>query len=172
MVPFLSRKSFIFNIVTNTPVSLSQKFTGLFKDIPTFFLFQFFLLFSSSKYSKFSLFTKKLETPNKKNNLKLYWLIHFLGLLPSLKDRRIKVQNLKFWQAFQTGHPVWGKKDDIYSFYNVQIFKRTPLKVANHNIRHFRPFFCSGGSRAARIASSNTFFKPFCNDKMYFHEIK
>ena len=44
-----------------------------------------------------SLFTKKLETPNKKINLKLYWLIHFLGFLPSLKDRGIKVHNLKFW---------------------------------------------------------------------------
>ena len=29
-------------------------------------------------------------------------------------------------------------------------------------MQHFRFFGCSGGSRAARIASSNTFFKPFC----------
>ena len=36
---------------------------------------------------------------------------------------------------------------------------------ANHNIRHFLPFFCSGGSRAAKIASSKTFFRPFCKAK-------
>ena len=59
------------------------------------------------------------------------------------------------------------KYDDIVLvFYNVQIFKRTFLRdEANHNIRHFRPFFCSGGSRAAKIASSKTFFRPFCKAK-------
>ena len=35
----------------------------------------------------------------------------------------------------------------------------------NHNMQHFRFLGCSGGSSAAKIASSNTFFKPFCNRK-------
>ena len=33
----------------------------------------------------------------------------------------------------------------------------------NQNKQHRLLGFCSGGSRAAKIASSNTFFKPFCN---------
>lgn len=32
---------------------------------------------------------------------------------------------------------------------------------------HLRLFLGSGGSRAARIASSNTFFKPFCGNKIW-----
>ena len=35
----------------------------------------------------------------------------------------------------------------------------------NHNMQHFRFLGCSGGSSAAKIASSNTFFKPFCKRK-------
>ena len=54
----------------------------------------------------------------------------------------------------------------VFVFYNVQIFKRTFLRdEANHNIWHFCLFFCSGGSRAAKIASSKTFFRPFCKAK-------
>ena len=32
-------------------------------------------------------------------------------------------------------------------------------------MQHFRFLGCSGGSSAAKIASSNTFFKPFCKRK-------
>ncbi len=35
----------------------------------------------------------------------------------------------------------------------------------NQNIKHFLVFLSGGGSNAARIASSNTFFKPFCKAK-------
>ena len=34
--------------------------------------------------------------------------------------------------------------------------------LVNHKIKHFLFFGGSGGSSAARIASSNTFFNPFC----------
>jgi len=35
------------------------------------------------------------------------------------------------------------------------------LSMPNQSKQHFLRGFCSGGSKAAKIASSNTFFKPF-----------
>ena len=47
---------------------------------------------------------------------------------------------------------------DIYLF-----ISRNETKIlVNHKIKHFLFFGGSGGSNAARIASSNTFFNPFC----------
>lgn len=36
---------------------------------------------------------------------------------------------------------------------------------ASHSSTHLRFFLGSGGSSAANIASSNTFFRPFCEHK-------
>ena len=81
----------------------------------------------------------------------------FIDLWPCLFTTKLSYAQLFKWDTLK-------KYDDIVLvFYNVQIFKRTFLRdEPNHNIRHFRPFFCSGGSRAAKMASSKTFFRPFC----------
>lgn len=36
------------------------------------------------------------------------------------------------------------------------------MRQSAYRIKHFLFFGCSGGSSAARIASSKTFFNPFC----------
>merc|ERR1719384_814240 len=52
----------------------------------------------------------------------------------------------------------------MYACIYIYLFiSRNETKIlVNHKIKHFLFFGGSGGSKAAKIASSNTFFNPFC----------
>ena len=68
---------------------------------------------------------------------------------------------------------VVGKKQrNVIVFTKFSFCGKKFVKLQNHNMQHFRFLGCSGGSRAAKIASSNTFFNPFCKIRTKKAKIK